>query len=117
VPTIGDLTWWPLGASGAAAAGAGPAGASAGAGAATAAGIIIGAAMPWPAGPPFTMRTLPSASVISSSETLDSDTRSISVLSLRKSMGRFSCLVLRGGEFTAKFAYFPQFAGTDCKFV
>ena len=36
--------------------------------------------------PPLTMRTLPSASVISSSEILDSDTRSISVLSLRRSM-------------------------------
>ena len=32
------------------------------------------------------MRTLPSASVISSSETLDSDTRSIRVFSLRRSM-------------------------------
>src|SRR5512139_124008 len=34
----------------------------------------------------FTMRTLPSASVISSSEMFDSDTRSISVFSLRRSM-------------------------------
>jgi hypothetical protein len=34
----------------------------------------------------LTMRTLPSASVISSSETFESDTKSISVLSLRKSI-------------------------------
>ena len=37
-------------------------------------------------GPLLTMRTLPSASVISSSETLDSETRSIRVLSFRRSM-------------------------------
>ena len=34
----------------------------------------------------LTMRTLPSASVISSSDTFESDTRSINVLSLRKSI-------------------------------
>jgi len=42
------------------------------------------------AGMALTMRTLPSASVISSSETFDSDTRSISVFSLRRSMGSTS---------------------------
>src|SRR6188474_489224 len=35
----------------------------------------------------LTMRTLPSASVISSSDTLDSETRSIRVLSFLRSMG------------------------------
>ena len=45
------------------------------------AGTIMGAA-----GAALTMRTLPSASVISSSETFDSETRSMSVLSLRRSM-------------------------------
>jgi hypothetical protein len=38
----------------------------------------------------LTILTLPSASVISSSDTFDSETRSISVLSLRKSMLFFS---------------------------
>src|SRR5689334_6620439 len=92
---MGDFTVWPLGtsATGAAAGAGAVAGASAGAAAATLA-ADMGAATAWTAaGPPLTMRTLPSASVISSSDTLDSDTRSISVLSLRKSMGRFSCLV------------------------
>jgi len=61
--------------------------AGAGAGAATIATgaaccITTGAATPML----LTMRTLPSASVISNSETLESDTKSISVLSLRKSI-------------------------------
>jgi hypothetical protein len=49
--------------------------------------IIIIGAVAVPGAPALTMRTLPSASVISSSEMFDSDTRSISVFSLRKSMG------------------------------
>jgi hypothetical protein len=54
--------------------------------------------------------------VISSSDTLDSDTRSISVLSLRKSMGG-SPASLKSSEFTAKVAFFPLFAGTRLEFV
>jgi len=50
-------------------------------GAATIAGIATADA------PALTMRTLPSASVISSSEMLDSETRSIRVFSFRRSMG------------------------------
>ena len=46
----------------------------------------------------LTMRTFPSASVISSSDTLDSDTRSIRVLSFRKSMEKYH-LLLSGGRF------------------
>src|SRR6478609_7802250 len=84
---MGDLTVWPAGSCGAAATGAAAAGASAGAAATGAACITWGWATPCAmAGPPLTMRTLPSASVISSSETFDSDTRSINVLSLRKSI-------------------------------
>src|SRR5688500_17575860 len=52
-------------------------------------------------GPPFTMRTLPSASVISSSETFDSDTRSINVFIFRRSMV-FAGSSWKVGEFTAK---------------
>ena len=51
--------------------------------------VITGAAAA--CGSALTMRTLPSASVISSSEIFDSETRSIKVFSLRKSMR-----VLRG---------------------
>src|SRR5690606_33374435 len=47
---------------------------------------MTGAAITMGVAPALTMRTLPSASVISSSDTLDSDTRSIRVLSLRRSM-------------------------------
>jgi hypothetical protein len=61
------------------------AGSAAATGMTGATGACIGA---WKAAlPPLTMRTLPSASVISSSDTFDSDTRSIRVFSLRKSMG------------------------------
>ena len=48
---------------------------------------IMGMATATGAAPALTMRTLPSASVISSSDTFDSDTRSIKVLSFRRSMG------------------------------
>jgi hypothetical protein len=48
-------------------------------------GAAIGAATIAPTGP-LTMRTLPSASVISNSETLESETKSINVLSFLKSM-------------------------------
>jgi hypothetical protein len=44
------------------------------------------------------MRTLPSASVISSSETLESDTKSISVFSLRKSMESPTTVVKQGAN-------------------
>src|SRR6187551_1711379 len=83
---MGDLTAWPAGAAGAAsatgAAGAPPAGAAAGA-ATMATGCCITRGAPLD----LTMRTLPSASVISSSDTLDSETRSIRVLSFLRSMG------------------------------
>ena len=58
-------------------AAAGAAGAATTTGAATATGPPTG---------PLTIRTLPSASVISSSETLDSETKSIKVLSFLKSI-------------------------------
>src|SRR3954465_8821821 len=80
---MGDLTTWPVGASGAAAAAAGTAART---GAVFAADCMTeGATTCWTP-PPLTIRTFPSASVISSSETFDSDTRSINVFSLRKSM-------------------------------
>src|SRR3569832_1398431 len=60
--------------------------------------MTIGAAMCGIAPPPFTMRTLPSASVISSSETFDSDTRSINVLSLRRSMSQLLVVLRRCGN-------------------
>ena len=95
MPTIGDLTTLPAGtAAGAGAAGAAGSAAAAGAaaaattvgarGAAAAATIVTGA------GPALTMRTLPSASVISSSEMFESDTRSISVFSFLRSIFRSS---------------------------
>src|SRR6187402_2082334 len=82
---MGDFTMWPVGSAGAATAGATGAAPAAGAnGAAT--WVITGAYWCAIGCPPLTMRTLPSASVISSSETFDSDTRSINVFSLRKSI-------------------------------
>src|SRR5574343_24580 len=63
---MGDFTTWPLGASGTATG---------------AAAMTTGALAAV-----LTIRTLPSASVISNSETLDSETRSIRVLSLRRSI-------------------------------
>ena len=85
---MGDLTVCPVStaasadADSAGVARAAVAGAEATGGATdTGAAITTGA----PTGP-LTMRTLPSASVISSSETLDSDTKSIRVLSFLKSM-------------------------------
>src|SRR5437868_2213150 len=85
---MGDLIAWPVTAASAGAA-AGAAAAAAGAGAAWPAAGAASVCTYWTgaATPPLTMRTLPSVSVISSSEILDSDTRSISVLSLRRSMG------------------------------
>ena len=71
-PTIGLLTMWPVcsgsagGAAGAAAAGAVAIGAAGCVGA-----IIIIGAVAVPGAPALTMRTLPSASVISSSEMFD----------------------------------------------
>src|SRR5262245_44392470 len=85
---------WPVSGAGAAAAAAG-AGTVATAGAAIC-GAITGAAITGDGthaaagrtspGSALTMRTLPSASVISSSEMFDADTRSTSVFSLRRSM-------------------------------
>src|SRR3990167_6038993 len=84
---MGDFTVCPTGAAGAA---TGAAGATSTAGArdgdigAGAMLYVTGAAAM--TGALLTMRTLPSASVISSSDTFDSDTRSISVFSFLKSM-------------------------------
>ena len=84
------------------------AGATAGAGCASAAGAAAGGCTTAP--PPLTMRTLPSASVISSSETLDSETRSIRVLSLRRSMPSPICVVLRRRRIYSKMSLLPAFA-------
>ena len=82
---MGDFTMWPAGAAGVDGAGSSATCAAAGAGAT---GACMGAATYCWTTPPtlLTMRTLPSASVISSSETFDSDTRSMRVLSFRRSM-------------------------------
>jgi hypothetical protein len=65
--------------------------AAAATGAATTAGAAdMGAATTNGAPLDLTIRTLPSASVISNSETLDSETKSIRVLSLRKSIENLS---------------------------
>jgi hypothetical protein len=86
---MGDFTTWPWGSAVAAASAAVGVGAAAAIGAgAMATGAttaVVGAAI-MAVGTLLTMRTLPSASVISSSDTFDSDTRSISVLSFLKSI-------------------------------
>ena len=61
-----------------------------------------GARVMWGAGSFLTMRTLPSASVISSSEMLDSETKSISVFSFLKSMGIGFIFQKRGANLTQK---------------
>src|SRR3954471_16843862 len=58
------------------------------------------------------MRTLPSASVISSLDTFDSDTRSISVLSLGKSMGG-SPASLKETRIYSKLRVLPSFRGNE----
>ena len=50
----------------------------------------------------LTIRTLPSASVISSSDTLDSETRSISVLSFLRSINSFHRKKLLAGTVWAR---------------
>src|SRR5690606_2685319 len=79
---------WPLGASGAAAGAATAAGAAGApvAASATGAACCTGACIISGAGGLLTILTLPSPSVISSSEIPDSATRSIRVFSLRRSM-------------------------------
>jgi len=49
---------------------------------------------------PLTMRTLPSASVISSSDTFESDTKSIRVFSFRKSMRSPTIFMTTGSKFS-----------------
>src|SRR5690625_518864 len=93
---MGAFTIWPSGAFGSLGAGVVLALVSAaGAGAGWLPGMAMGCAQTvcmvgsGAGGADLTMRTLPSPSVISSSAMPDSATRSISVLSLRRSMERF----------------------------
>src|SRR6056300_926948 len=91
---MGEVIRWPTSSAGSGAAGAG-AGAAGAAGAATttgAAATAAGAA----AATPLTMRTVPSDSAISNSEILDSETKSIRVLSLRKSTENLAFAVING---------------------
>jgi hypothetical protein len=109
---MGDLTAWPAAAASAATAAAVTAAASAiseavGATGAETTGATAGIMTCWvktgaavPEGP-LTILTLPSASVISNSVTLESETKSIKVLSLRKSI-LLPVFAVENGEFTLK---------------
>src|SRR3989344_3377910 len=92
---MGDLTMWPAGTAGAEGAGNSATWAAADAGGA---GACIGAGTDcWTKRPTLLRRrALPSASVFSSSDTFDSDTRSMRVLSFRRSMGAPTAIKLIG---------------------
>ena len=98
---MGDFTTWPVDA---AATGAGSSATVAGAAAAAAAGMGAGTYCCTTAPPLLTIRTLPSASVISSSDTFDSDTRSMRVLSFRKSMGAPTAIKLNKARIYSNFS-------------
>jgi hypothetical protein len=109
---MGELTVWPAAAASAATAAAVTAAASAisvavGATGAETTGAAAGTMTCWvntgATAPvePLTIRTLPSASVISNSVTLESETKSIKVLSLRKSMLP-PVFAIENAEFTLK---------------
>src|SRR5574343_1465172 len=103
---MGDLTTWPVGA---AAAGLGSSATGAATGAVGATGACMGAATYCctTAPPLLTIRTLPSASVISSSETFDSETRAIKVLSFRRSMEAPTAIKLNRARIYSNFGL-PQ---------